>query len=124
VKRSVFAVLVVLASVSLSACASPGSGYSVPAPVSPPGPSAHTVEVTAVHAGKPVSDLDVSLTENSWPAKDIAKGKTNSGGKVKLSAKWSNQDVICAGAQLDLGSGQIQRVFCTNSFPNSITFVF
>lgn len=122
-KRRVFTILVALSSLCLSACSTPS--YSIPAPVAPPGPSAHTIKVTALHLGKPIADLAVSLTQNAWPGgAHIDGGKTGSDGKVKLSGKWSNQEVICVGAQFQLPSGYTDRVNCGNSPPNAITFYF
>jgi hypothetical protein len=123
VKRHVFAILVALSSVALGACSAPS--YSIPAPVAPPGPAVHTIKVTALHVGRPISGLAVSLTQGAWPGgAHIAGGKTGPDGKVKLSGKWSNQEVVCVGAQYELPSGYTDRVNCGSSYPNAITFYF
>jgi len=112
---------------SLSGC---GGGDAVgelagPSTLNATVPLTNTVEVTALNGGSPIRSLEVSLTRRSWPGgKLIAKGKTGTMGRVKLSGSWTNQDLLCVGARLQVPSGFKERSRCEQPFPKAITLKF
>jgi len=126
VKLHVLAVFAAL-SVALSGCGGGSATSELPgqSAMNATVPLTNTVEVTALNGGSPIRGLEVSLTRRSWPGGQlIAKGKTGAMGRVKLSGSWTNQDLVCVGARLQIPSGYKERSRCEQPFPKAITLKF
>lgn len=122
--------LVAIAAVLLgvSACGTPGAGQLAPSgdlQTNAVRPFTNSVVVTAVYGQMPIAHLEILLKKNGWNDGIIlTRGKTGLKGRVRLSATWRKDEIICVGGTYVRGNQTTHAHLCESPFPNQVRLNF